>query len=82
MKLAQVSDTFAVSPQLEPSDMRGVADAKFGTVICNRPGGEEPEQPPVASLQNAAEAEGLAFYHIPVKGHEWLVKPQKKAARP
>ncbi|MAN74640.1 MAG: hypothetical protein CME84_11205 [Henriciella sp.] len=42
MKLVSVSDTFAVSPQLEPSDMRGLADAGFGTVICNRPDGEEP----------------------------------------
>ncbi|MEO9623959.1 MAG: TIGR01244 family sulfur transferase [Qipengyuania citrea] len=71
MKFAQVSDTFAVSPQLEPSDMRGLADAKFGTVICNRPDGEEPEQPTVASLRNAAEAEGLAFHHIAVSGGEF-----------
>lgn len=71
MKLVSVSDTFAVSPQLEPSDMRGLTDAGFGTVICNRPDGEEPSQPTVASIREAAEAAGLAFHHIPVSGGEF-----------
>ena len=71
MKLAHLSDAFAVSPQLEPSDMRGLADAGFGTVICNRPDGEEPSQPTVASMRQAAEAAGLAFHHIPVSGGEF-----------
>ena len=71
MKLAHVSETFAVSPQLEPSDMRGLADAGFRTVICNRPDGEEPSQPTVAAIREAAEAAGLAFHHIPVSGGEF-----------
>ena len=71
MKLAHVSDAFAVSPQLEPNDMRGLADAGFSTVICNRPDGEELGQPTVASMREAAEAAGLAFHHIPVSGGEF-----------
>lgn len=71
MKIAYVNDAFAVSPQLEPGDMRGLADAGFGTVICNRPDGEEPNQPDVASMREAAEAAGLAFHHIPVSGGEF-----------
>lgn len=71
MKLAHVSETFAVSPQLEPSDMRELADAGFSVVICNRPDGEEPSQPTVASMREAAEAAGLAFHHIPVSGGEF-----------
>ena len=70
-KLANVSETFAVSPQLEPSDMRGLADAGFRTVICNRPDSEEPSQPSVAAIREAAEAAGLAFHHIPVSGGEF-----------
>lgn len=70
MKLAHVSETFAVSPQLEPSDMRGLAGAGFNVVICNRPDGEELNQPTVASMRQAAEAAGLAFHHIPVSGGE------------
>ena len=68
MKLTQVSDTFAVSQQLEPGDLAELADGGFGTVICNRPDGEEPNQPTVASMREAAEAVGLAFHHIPVSG--------------
>ena len=71
MNLVSVSDAFAVSPQLEPSDMRGLADAGISTVICNRPDGEEPNQPDVASMREAAEAAGLAFHHIPVSGGEF-----------
>ena len=71
MKLASVSDTFAVSPQLQAGDLRGLADAGFSTVICNRPDGEELSQPTVASMREAAEAAGLAFHHIPVSGGEF-----------
>ncbi|MGB7407995.1 MAG: TIGR01244 family sulfur transferase [Pontixanthobacter sp.] len=71
MTLAHVSDAFAVSPQLEPNDMRGLADAGFSTVICNRPDDEEPSQPTVASMREAAEAAGLAFHHVPVTGGEF-----------
>ena len=71
MKLAKVSDTFAVSPQLEAGDMRGIAEAGHSTVICNRPDGERPGQPTVASMREAAEAAGLTFHHIPVSGGEF-----------
>ena len=68
MKLANVTETFAVSPQLEPDDMQEIAEAGFHTIICNRPDGEEPDYLPVATMQEAAEAAGLAFHHIPVAG--------------
>lgn len=71
MKLTSVSETFAVSPQLEAVDMRELADAGFSAVICNRPDGEEPSQPTVASIREAAEAAGLDFHHIPVSGGEF-----------
>ena len=81
MKLAHVSETFAVSPQLKPSDMRGLAEAGFKRVICNRPDGEEPNQPTVASLQDAAEATGLDFHHIPVSGGEFPLVAIKAFAK-
>ena len=68
MKLAEVTDTFTVSPQLQPGDMSELANAGFRTVICNRPDGEEPGQPAVASIRDAAERAGMAFHHIPVSG--------------
>src|SRR3546814_16106667 len=71
MKFADVSETFAVSPQLEPSDMQQIADAGFGTMICNRPDGEEPGQPTVSAVRDAAEAAGIASHHIQVSGGEF-----------
>src|SRR3546814_19554564 len=40
-------------------------------MICNRPDGEEPGQPTVSSVRDAAEAAGIAFHHIPVSGGEF-----------
>src|SRR3546814_5523978 len=51
--------------------MQQIADAGFGTMICNRPDGEEPGQPTVSSVRDAAEAAGIAFHHIPVSGGEF-----------
>ena len=68
MKLVSVSEAFAVSPQIQAEDMRKVTNAGYRTVICNRPDGEEPGQPAVALIQEAAEAAGLGFHHIPVSG--------------
>nr|WP_301332685.1 TIGR01244 family sulfur transferase [Parerythrobacter lacustris] len=48
--------------------MQELAGAGYRTVICNRPDGEEPGQPTVAAIREAAEAAGLAFHHIPVAG--------------
>lgn len=71
MKLAEVSNRFAVAPQLRPEDMQELADAGFGTVICNRPDGEEAGQPAIERMRDAAEKAGLAFHHIPVSGGEF-----------
>lgn len=71
MKLTEVSNRFAVAPQLLPEDMQKLADAGFGTVVCNRPDGEEEGQPPIAAMREAAENAGLAFHHIPVSGGEF-----------
>lgn len=68
MEIRSVSADFAVAPQIQPGDMAELASAGFTTVICNRPDGEEPGQPTVAEMRDAAQAAGLAFHHIPVSG--------------
>jgi uncharacterized protein (TIGR01244 family) len=35
-------------------------------IICNRPDDEEPGQPLAADIQDAAQAEGLEFRHVPI----------------
>ena len=82
MKIVKVSDSFAVSPQLEPGDMHALADAGVQTVISNRPDGEEPDQPSVASLrERLPKAAGLTFHHIPVSGGEFPAVAVKAFAK-
>lgn len=71
MKITPVTDQFAVAPQLQPGDMTALAEAGYSTVICNRPDGEESDQPGVAAMREAAEGAGMSFHHIPVSGGEF-----------
>lgn len=68
MDIRQVSPGFAVSSQIAPADMQALADKGYVAVVCNRPDGEEPGQPPLDELRAAANEAGLAFHHIPVAG--------------
>lgn len=62
-----LTNAFAVAPQLEPDDMRAVAEAGFKSVIINRPDGEGgPDQPASAEVMAAARAAGLAIEYQPV----------------
>ncbi len=68
MEIRKVDESFAVAPQVQPEDMQALADAGYTTVMCNRPDGEEPGQPPLSEIAAAAEAAGLQFHHVPVAG--------------
>lgn len=71
MDIKDVSEGFAVAPQMLESDMVALADRGFTTIICNRPDGEEAHQPLVNDMREAAQSAGLAFHHIPVSGGEF-----------
>jgi uncharacterized protein (TIGR01244 family) len=64
----QVTETFAVAPQIAVADLAEAARRGFALVINNRPDGEAPDQPPSAEMAEAAKAAGLAYKHIPVRG--------------
>ena len=66
--IRQVTPDFAVAPQLAPSDMAEAAGRGFKLVINNRPDGEVPDQPTSAQMEAAANAAGLAYRYIPVRG--------------
>ena len=66
--IRKVTDDFAVAPQIAPADMAEVAALGYRLVINNRPDGESPDQPPGADMARAAEAAGLAYVAIPVRG--------------
>jgi len=62
-----LSDTLAAAGQIAPTDLPAIAAHGFKTVINNRPDGEGgAAQPTSAELQSAAQAAGLAYYHLPV----------------
>ncbi|WP_349514113.1 TIGR01244 family sulfur transferase [Erythrobacter sp. NFXS35] len=68
MELRIVDETLAVAPQPAPEELFALAAQGFSAVICNRPDGEEPGQPPLDEMRRAAQEAGLAFHHIPVAG--------------
>ena len=64
----QVTDSYAVSPQIDLTDLAKAKAAGFVMVINNRPDGEAPDQPSTAQVEAAAAAAGLAYRYIPVRG--------------
>lgn len=64
----RVTDDFSVAPQPTPADMAAAAGQGFRRVISNRPDGEEPGQPAAEEMARAAQAAGLEFVHIPIRG--------------
>jgi sulfide:quinone oxidoreductase len=66
MNPKQLTPGLSVSPQLSLADV-GMARARgFRSIIVNRPDGEEPDQPSLAAIRQAAGAVGLAVAAIPV----------------
>ncbi|MEM1376949.1 MAG: TIGR01244 family sulfur transferase [Pseudomonadota bacterium] len=66
MEIRRIADDFAVSGQIDPSHIEDLKEAGFKTIVCNRPDGEDTEQPSFEIIARAAEDAGLAFYNIPV----------------
>ena len=65
MNLSQLSDRVFVCGQVQASEMAELATQGFGTVICNRPDGEEPGQPSADTIKASVEAAGMKFFYVP-----------------
>jgi uncharacterized protein (TIGR01244 family) len=65
MDIRALSETHAVSPQIEPGDAPALAAAGFETVICNRPDAEVPPALRASALRAAVEAAGMRFVELP-----------------
>ncbi len=68
MDIRPLSDDYAVSPQIAPTDVAAIAEAGYTTVVCNRPDGEIPTELHANAIRTAAEAAGLKFVLNPVVG--------------
>jgi uncharacterized protein (TIGR01244 family) len=66
--IRKVTDDFAVAPQIAPAEVADIAARGYRMVINNRPDGETPDQPAGAEIAKAAEAAGLAYVFVPVRG--------------
>jgi len=64
----RVTEDISVSPQISVEEVDAAAAQGFRTIVNNRPDGESPDQPPGAAIAAAAQAAGLAYVHIPVRG--------------
>ncbi|MEL7257040.1 MAG: TIGR01244 family sulfur transferase [Pseudomonadota bacterium] len=66
MDIRQLTDDFAVSPQIDVAHMKEIAGAGFRSLLCNRPDGEEMGQTDFAAIEEAAAQEGLEIRWIPI----------------
>jgi uncharacterized protein (TIGR01244 family) len=64
--IRQLDERTSVSGQIQPADVAGLKASGIKMIICNRPDDEEPGQPTAEEIQDSAEAEGLAFRHVPI----------------
>ncbi len=68
MDIRALTPTYAVSPQIEASDLPAIMAAGFTTIINNRPDGEIPPHLHTAQMRAAVEAAGLTFIANPIIG--------------
>ncbi len=68
MDIRHLTPDFAVSPQIEPGDMAGLAAAGFACVICNRPDTEIGPEMCASAVKAAAEAAGLTWAENIISG--------------
>jgi uncharacterized protein (TIGR01244 family) len=67
-KVTKVTEALSVATQPDLADFETFAKQGYVAVINNRPDGEEPTQPDSSAEQDAAQAAGLDYRHIPVTG--------------
>ena len=66
MDIKPITESFAVSPQIEPKDVAEIAKLGFRAIMCNRPDGEAADQPLFAQVEEAAREAGLETVFLPV----------------
>lgn len=68
MDIRPITQTYAVSPQIDPADIAAIKAAGYTTVIDNRPDAEIPADLHTPTMRDAVEAAGLTFVANPVIG--------------
>ncbi len=68
MILIRLDESAFVAGQVAPEEMEEIAAAGVGTIVNNRPNGEQAGQPDALGIEQAARAAGLEYCFIPVAG--------------
>ncbi len=66
MDIRQVTKFFSVAPQLHLEDIQEVAKLGYQSIICNRPDGEDVDQPTFKEMEAEAHKYGLDIRYMPV----------------
>ena len=67
MPIRKLTDSLYIAPQLTEADVQEAVRLGIQTVICNRPDGEEENQPAFAEVQNWFKEAGInQFSHQPL----------------
>lgn len=66
MEIRKINSGLSVSPQIGADDIATIVGQGFASIICNRPDGEEADQPPFEEIEKAAMKAGLQVLYLPV----------------
>jgi sulfide:quinone oxidoreductase len=66
MEIRKLNQHLSVAGQISAADVAIIASQGFKTILCNRPDGEDTDQPTFESIKHAAEISGLAVIFMPV----------------
>jgi sulfide:quinone oxidoreductase len=70
VKLRRLTDDVSVAGQIDPEDIPDLAAMGFRSIVCNRPDGEDLDQPGFEEVARAATRAGLNVQYVPVvPGH-------------
>jgi uncharacterized protein (TIGR01244 family) len=64
--IRQLDDKTLVSGQVAPHEVAGLAEQGITMLVNNRPDGEDDGQPLAKDIEDAAEAAGISYRHIPI----------------
>lgn len=53
MDMRQIDERLWVTGQVSPGEVATIAEQGFRSLVCNRPDGEDPAQPPFATIDAA-----------------------------
>ncbi len=64
--MKEVTKNYFVSSQIEVNDVELLKNKGFEIVVCNRPDGEEPDQPDFKSINEECSKLGIKFCNYPL----------------